>query len=145
MITTPTTLGIAIANFIHTENDPRTDPTDRNFAHFNLAISAFVFLGVHAEAIGLNSGVAIPFPGSPAFKQKIDEIKGLPSGQQLTADQLAALRQNVAVLKDSIAANPNNPRVTASVLKLLQEDPRFANLSDAQRQAFTAEVTKVVK
>ncbi|HEV2293552.1 MAG TPA: hypothetical protein VGR35_06830 [Tepidisphaeraceae bacterium] len=145
LITTPTTLGISIANFIATENDPEASDIDKKFARFNLAISAFVFVGVHARTIGLNSGVAGPFPGSPAFKQTIDEIKALPPGQQLTAAQLEALRQNAAVLRDSIASNPNNPRVVANVLKLIQEDPRFANLSDAQRQAFVAEVIGAIK
>jgi len=145
LITAPTSLGTAIANFIAIENDPEAQDIDKKFARFNLAISAFVFVGVNARAIGLNIGVTVPFPGSPAFKQTIDEIMALPPGQQLTAAQLDALRQNAAVLRESIASNPNNPRVAANVVKLIQEDKRFANLSDAQRQAFVAEVTNAIK
>jgi hypothetical protein len=109
-----------------------------------LAISAFVFVGVHAQAIGFVNGVPIPVPGTPAFKQTIDEIKAMPPNAQLSGDQLAALRENVRVLQESIQANPTKPNVAQNVLNLLQNDPRFANLTPAQRAAFVEQVKGII-
>ena len=145
LMTSPTTLGLAIANFATTWKDPNADQVDRAFAGFNLAIAAFVFVGVHAEALSMGGGAPLPLPKTPEFTRAIQEIKAMPANQQLSAEQLMLLRENVRVLKGSVAKNPNNSQNTANVLKLLQEDSRFANLSDAQRQAFVEQIKQTIE
>lgn len=145
LMTTPTTLGLAIGNFIQTENDPNADATDRWFARANLAISAFVFLGVHAQAISVVRGIPVPLGAGPELTNKINEIKALPPNQQLTAEQLAALRSNVNLLKGVVSRNHNTQEIADRVSNIIRTDPRFTNLSPAQRDAFVAEVQNMVK
>lgn len=145
LMTTPTTLGLAIANFVDTERNPNADATDRAFARFNLAISAFVFLGVHAEAVSVARGLPVPLGAGPELTNKINEIKKLPVNQQLTADELTALRSNVELLKGVVSRNNNTQEIADRVSNIVRTDPRFSNLSQQQRDAFIAEVQKMVK
>jgi hypothetical protein len=145
LITSPTTLGLAIGNFVDTETNPNADATDRAFAKFNLAISAFVFVGVHAEAISAFNGAPSVWQAGPELRTKIEQIKALPPNQQLTADELAALRKNVDLLKDVVSRNNNTHQIANRVTSIINTDPRFANLSAAQRKAFVSEVQQMVQ
>ena len=145
LIGSPTTLGLAIKNNVDVANDPNADGVDRAFARFNLAVSALVFLGSHAQTLAIAQGMTVPMNPGPQLTRTIQEIKALPATQQLTPQQLSALRTNVDLLKGVVRANNNTQAIASRIKLIISTDSRFAGLTQAQRDAFAIEVQQMVR
>jgi hypothetical protein len=83
--------------------------------------------------------------GRPGLAGKIDEIKALPPGTQLTEEQMGALRQNVDALRNSVAKQGCTQDIADRVSNIIRNDPRFSNLTPAQREAYVSEIQQMVK